>query len=73
MYTLSYMGHVAAVVQGNSYVYDFDSLEDAKSAVKDAEQINVAFQPGNRNRLLDLTPAVKQSLKVIPPQSYDVE
>lgn len=73
MYTLSYMGNTAAVVQGDSYVYDFDSLEEARSAVKEADEINVVFQPANRSRLLELTQAVKQSLKIIPPMSYDVE
>lgn len=72
MWTLIYSGHKAAVVQGNRYIYEFDSLDSAKAAVKEATQIYVVYEHG-RGQLTELSPVVKQQMKVIPPQSYPVE
>ena len=72
MWTLTYNNYKVGVVQGNHYIYEFDSLESAKAAVKEATQIFVADNYG-RGQLTDLSAAVKQQMKVIPPQSYPVE
>jgi len=72
MWTLTYSGNKAAVVQNGRYIYEFDSLESAKGAVKEATQIYVVYEHG-RGQLFDLSESVRQQMKVIPPQSYPVE
>lgn len=72
MWTLTYNKHKAGVVQGNHYVYDFESLEAARNAIKNAEQIYVAY-PHGKGDVLELTAAVRQQMAIIPPQSYPVE
>ena len=72
MFTLTYYGHKAGVVIGESYIYDFDSQDAAREAVKSASQIVVIYQPGNRSRLEDLTPAVIQNVRILAPTSCPI-
>lgn len=73
MFTLTYSGHKAGVVNSSEeYIYEFDSLESARSAVGEASQFIVIYQPGNRSRLEDSNPASRQKLKIHPPTSFDV-
>lgn len=72
MWTVTYNGYNAAIIQGARYIYEFDSLESAQNAVKEATQIFVVH-PHGKGQIVDLSISVKQQMKIIPPQSYPVE
>jgi len=72
MFTFTYHGNVAAIVIEGSYVYEFSTLEEAQQAAQNADEINVVYHSGNRNTLMDITPAVKQGLKVKAPTAFDI-
>jgi hypothetical protein len=73
MFTITYNGNEAGVVNSNNeYIYKFDSQESARSAVKNASQFIVIYQPGSRDRLVESSPAALQQIKIHPPTSFDL-
>lgn len=67
MYTLTYRGNKAAVVENGRYIYEFETEDAARQAVKQAEMIVVIFQPGNRDQEMEKTPAVEQAMSIKLP------
>lgn len=71
MYTLTYYTNKAYVVQGDRYVGEFESIEEARAAVKSAEKIYVAF-PHNKGTVLEYTESVRQQMAIVPPKSFPI-
>ena len=49
MWTITYSGNKTAIVQDGRYIYEFDSLESARTAVKAATQVYVVYPQGRGN------------------------
>lgn len=73
MYTLTYNNKKAGVLIEGKYIYEFETKEKANEAVKRSTKVNVLPEHGTRNTVHDITPAVMQRIKIIPPASYDIE
>jgi hypothetical protein len=71
MFTLSFNGFRVGVLQGDHHLYEFNSEAEARQAVLQSEEVNVIFQPGNRNMTMT-TASVKERLKIEFPTSAGI-